>query len=343
MASIGHVAVGMAVARAYDPARKPRWHSMALWSALALLPDIDVIGFLRGLPYGAPWGHRGATHSLTFAFAGAAVVALGARWRGRPFVRTFGFASIVLASHGLLDAMTDGGLGAALFWPFTLTRYFAPWRPITVAPIGPDFFTPYGALVAASEVVLFAPLLLYALWPRRRALRPAAIAAVALVWLGAGWLIASTDPVRERVLAAALRDDTRFASGYSEDVFRTIAVGDDERAVRGSLGEPLNESWFFPPKDRPFQSAMEVSAAQLPRACLGVWFRGAAVEEVIDRQMCEVRGVVPGLARAEVIHVLGAPVESCAAYAEGSGPGFHRMRMVCFLRGKVEVVIRRWL
>src|SRR5437899_2023590 len=158
MASIGHVAVGLAAARAYDPARKPRWHSMALWSALALLPDIDVIGFLRGVPYGAPWGHRGATHSLMLALAGAVIVALDARWRGRPFVRTFGFASIVLASHGLLDAMTDGGLGAALLWPFSLTRFFAPWRPIPVAPIGPAFFTLDGAMIALTEVALFLPL-----------------------------------------------------------------------------------------------------------------------------------------------------------------------------------------
>lgn len=41
-------------------------------SALALLPDLDVIGFSPGVPYGAPWGHRGASHSL------AAVLLVGA-------------------------------------------------------------------------------------------------------------------------------------------------------------------------------------------------------------------------------------------------------------------------
>jgi len=170
LASIGHVAVGMAAARAYDPASPRRWTSFALWSALSLLPDIDVAGFLRGVPYGAAWGHRGATHSLTLALAGGIAVGAMARWRGRSFTRAAVFASLVLASHGLLDAMTDGGLGVALFWPFTATRYFAPWRPIAVAPIGPDFFTPYGAVVACSELVLFAPLLVFALWPRERRL-----------------------------------------------------------------------------------------------------------------------------------------------------------------------------
>jgi hypothetical protein len=45
MASVGHIAVGMAAARVYHHGRKPRWSSMALWSGLSLLPDADVIGF----------------------------------------------------------------------------------------------------------------------------------------------------------------------------------------------------------------------------------------------------------------------------------------------------------
>jgi len=130
MASIGHIAVGMAAARAHDPQRPPRWPSLALWSALSLLPDIDVVGFLRGVPYGAPWGHRGATHSLTLAIVGGIAVGVAARWFKRPALRLAVFASLVLASHGLLDTMTDGGLGAALRWPFSLTRYFARlWGP----------------------------------------------------------------------------------------------------------------------------------------------------------------------------------------------------------------------
>nr|HRC76832.1 rhodanese-like domain-containing protein [Kouleothrix sp.] len=32
--------------------------------------------------------------------------------------------------HGVLDAMTDGGLGVAFFAPFSATRYFFPFRPI---------------------------------------------------------------------------------------------------------------------------------------------------------------------------------------------------------------------
>ena len=38
-----------------------------IWSGLSLLPDADVIGFRFGVRYEDTWGHRGATHSLTFA------------------------------------------------------------------------------------------------------------------------------------------------------------------------------------------------------------------------------------------------------------------------------------
>src|SRR5438552_8880460 len=80
MASIGHVAIGMAAARVYEA---PRWSSMAWSSALSLVPDADVVGFSLGVEYGDPSGHRGATHSLTFAIA----LADGCRADGRSSAR----------------------------------------------------------------------------------------------------------------------------------------------------------------------------------------------------------------------------------------------------------------
>jgi len=77
MASIGHVAVGMAAARVRDGFRRsPRalLGSFCFWAALSMLPDLDVIGMRRGIAYGAEWGHRGASHSLSLALALGAVV-----------------------------------------------------------------------------------------------------------------------------------------------------------------------------------------------------------------------------------------------------------------------------
>ncbi len=174
MASIGHIAVGFAAARLYRDAflgQKSLLGMMVILAGLALLPDADVIAFGLGIPYHAPFGHRGASHSL---FAAAICGALGMCVLYREQHRSAAarlrlglFLFAVVASHGVLDALTDGGLGVALVWPFDSGRYFAPLRPLPVAPIGARLFSPYGYRVLGTELVYFFPLFLYALWPRR--------------------------------------------------------------------------------------------------------------------------------------------------------------------------------
>ena len=248
MASLGHIAVGMAVARVYSSPRRPTWISFASWSVLSMLPDGDVVGFGLGVCYEDPWGHRGATHSFAFAIVVGLVVGLLARRFKRPAVRTMLFAAAVLATHPLLDTLTDGGLGAALFWPFDLTRYFAPWRPIQVAPIGLDFFTPYGLIVALSEIVLFLPLFAFALRRTGSGVRDSGFALAG--WLVASWLVASSDPWRDATVAFLLRDRTEYASGFSESKFASLVEGQFKPHVREALGAPLEEGWMYAPEGR---------------------------------------------------------------------------------------------
>src|SRR5262249_48030747 len=64
-----------------------------------------------------------------------------------------GYFFLATASHGLLDAMTDGGLGVAFFSPFDKTRYFLIWRPIPVSPIGvTPFFSSRGLAVLRGDL-----------------------------------------------------------------------------------------------------------------------------------------------------------------------------------------------
>jgi inner membrane protein len=60
---------------------------------------------------------------------------------------------LAIASHGLLDALTDGGLGVAFFSPFDNSRYFFPTTPIHVSPIGAAFFSEYGIRVLLNEML----------------------------------------------------------------------------------------------------------------------------------------------------------------------------------------------
>lgn len=119
----------------------------------AMLPDLDTLSFHLGIPYGSPFGHRGAAHSLLVAFVVGLLSMPLAHWLRAGRWRTLVAVSLSVASHPLLDACTDGGRGVALLWPFTNHRYFAAFAPIEVSPIGMRFFSGRGLEVMLSEMI----------------------------------------------------------------------------------------------------------------------------------------------------------------------------------------------
>lgn len=113
------------------PARvRPAWYAGI---ASAVLLDLDAIG----RPFGGgdiAWlgGHRALTHSLPFALTVGGVLALmlsrplrGVLSTGRLWV----FFALAMASHGVLDAMSDYGAGVAFFAPLVAARWKLAWQP----------------------------------------------------------------------------------------------------------------------------------------------------------------------------------------------------------------------
>ncbi|HEX3532217.1 MAG TPA: metal-dependent hydrolase [Thermoanaerobaculia bacterium] len=157
MASLpSHAVAALALGACFYRSEAPKsvW---ALGAAVAMLPDADVIGFRFGIPYQNVLGHRGITHSLLFALV-VAVAGTLAFWRSGAGGISRGALCLYLflaaASHGLLDAMTNGGLGVAFFAPFDNRRFFFPFRPIQVSPIGlARFFSARAWAVIRSELV----------------------------------------------------------------------------------------------------------------------------------------------------------------------------------------------
>lgn len=137
------------------------WPVVLTGAVCSIVPDLDVIEFAFGIHYGDLWGHRGLTHSLFFAgLLSAVLVALVYRQESQATKAGIGlYFFLCTASHGVLDAMTDGGLGIAFFSPFDPTRYFFPFRPVAVSPIGIGQFFSLDALrILASEVTwIWAP------------------------------------------------------------------------------------------------------------------------------------------------------------------------------------------
>ena len=167
--AFAHAAIGAALWPLFQRPGAPRY-TWALGATLAVLPDADVLAFPLGIAYGSPLGHRGLSHSLFIA----AVVGIAIGWMVARRSRMVGgrlaltsYLCLALASHGVLDAMTTGGLGVAFLAPFDNTRHFFPWRPIAVSPIGiRPFFTERGLAVLANEL----------LW--------VGLPALAIAWLG---------------------------------------------------------------------------------------------------------------------------------------------------------------
>ncbi|MBI5855829.1 MAG: metal-dependent hydrolase [Nitrospirae bacterium] len=152
-----HAFVAAVGAQVYRP-RGDAWRVYGAAMLCAVLPDLDLIGFAFGVDYADLLGHRGLTHSLLIAVLVGIVATLFvcsglSRFSGQWWAAVL-FFSCATASHGLLDAMTDGGLGVAFFSPLDRARYFFPWRPLRVPPIGIElFFSRWGLQVIASELL----------------------------------------------------------------------------------------------------------------------------------------------------------------------------------------------
>lgn len=134
--------------------------SVSFWFRLltvgcAMIPDADVAGLAFGIQFNSMFGHRGFTHSIVFALIFGGIIAFIADKllnTGISLPKLFVYFSLATFSHPLLDMLTNGGSGVALFAPFSNERYFFPWRPVEVSPIGMGFFSVRGLIVILSEI-----------------------------------------------------------------------------------------------------------------------------------------------------------------------------------------------
>ena len=118
----------------------------------ATIPDADVLAFRFGIPYEHMFGHRGFTHSIFFSIVFGLLIAFVFHRKDKI---KFGIIYILATlSHPILDAMTTGGKGVAMYAPFSDERIFFPWRFIQVSPMSiKRFFSEWGIEVLKSEFI----------------------------------------------------------------------------------------------------------------------------------------------------------------------------------------------
>lgn len=120
----------------------------------AILPDIDVLAFRLNIAYSHAFGHRGVTHSVAFALVLALLALAFAKQLCSSRVIAFSYVMLSAVSHPLLDMITNGGLGVALWWPFSSERIFAAWQIIEVSPLSLNrVFSARGLAVFQSELL----------------------------------------------------------------------------------------------------------------------------------------------------------------------------------------------
>lgn len=159
--AITHFVVGASLAlpvarlRPAQAAFRP-WALVASSGLFAVAPDLDVV-LLGRMPYSELVGHRGLWHAPLVLMLGALAVALAlaALIRALP-APAWGLLALLLGasavSHSLLDAMTDGGPGVMLLFPFSKARLFLPWRPIHVSPLRIAAFPRWASRILSSEL-----------------------------------------------------------------------------------------------------------------------------------------------------------------------------------------------
>lgn len=131
---LSHAAVPLALAVGAGTRTVPV-RLMVAGTAAAILPDLDVLAFRFHIAYAHVFGHRGASHSLAFAFVlGAIACVFAAQLRSNRIV-AFCFVAFCAASHGLLDMLTNGAHGVALWWPVSAERLVFPWHVIQASPL----------------------------------------------------------------------------------------------------------------------------------------------------------------------------------------------------------------
>lgn len=142
MATIGHVAAGIAIARAGHP--RADLLVLLTIAAAAVAPDLDLL---------LDVDHRGPTHSIAAVLAAAVGAFIVMRVAGNRRALTVSVLSAAaVASHIVLDLLTAHA-PVAILWPFSRTLYTLPVAPLPAAPVGQALLTWDGLLALAAEVV----------------------------------------------------------------------------------------------------------------------------------------------------------------------------------------------
>jgi inner membrane protein len=143
-----HAVVGLGLARLYATKPMP-W---AYWGLAAILPIVPDFDAFSSAAYGTWLGHRGFTHSLVFALLlGMAAAGILFRYFRVNWWSLSALIFAMIASHGLLDALTRGGESVPFFRP--LGGRYGNWGLIPVSDIALELPDPRYSRAIRGELL----------------------------------------------------------------------------------------------------------------------------------------------------------------------------------------------
>jgi len=244
-----HVAVPLIARRAVSVEEKLTRRLDVIAVLVSIWPDLDYATLPFEVRPNDLLGHRGLTHSIFVAIGVGLVASLLFPKAARR--RIAALLVIVALSHPIIDALTAGDLGVALFWPFTRARLLFPFPLVATCPVGLDEWLGYwGLLTIANEALYLVLPLSLAVAYRRLPERRKRLAIYAGVWLVGLVALRITMPLDFRpTVARVIRAGDM--SEIPHDDTPLVTKLDDLRA-RGLLDktlEPQEKTWsssFFP-------------------------------------------------------------------------------------------------
>ncbi len=183
MASVfTHAAIPLLTGRRLGLPRRVLW----VGAALGCAADLDLLGYAFDVHTLDPWGHRGLSHSLLLGAAAGLLAALLLlrRTGALRFAPLAGFLCFCAMSHGLIDALTFGETGVALFAPLSPARLLTGLHLAPVFPLGAnEALGRTGRIVLLDELLFLVTPWALLLWasaawrgPRRRLAAAAVVA-----------------------------------------------------------------------------------------------------------------------------------------------------------------------
>jgi hypothetical protein len=147
--------------------------------------------------------------------------------------------------------------------------------------------------------------------------------AIALVSIVAAMHLYLLDGIEGELYSIAFKEDTLYASGYTDNAFRRITPGVRESEVREILNTPLGEAWTYNCGPMPLSGIVGLSARFVVH-----------VHRFSKETLC-LKDISAGMTEIDLLRKMGQPIKKLLIYSRSRHDQSYRVRTVTLERGVV--------